>query len=101
MGTYNTLDAEMACPRCGETSRMEIDLYFGYRRLLRYHLGSKYTWDIGKSVKNGGRPDNGTMLGEGYAECPVCTRDFFVNVTVVEDVLTSVAPDTSRPGYKD
>ena len=89
----------MICPRCGVRSFQDIDLHFGYRDQSTYHVGDTYAWISRKAVQNGGRPDNGTMDGEGYAECPVCHKDFFVIVHLRDDVIESVEPDPERPGY--
>jgi hypothetical protein len=75
---------------------MTVGLYFGYRDQLAYMLGDKYRWRTGRSVKNGGRPPDGDMEGEGYVECPLCRKDFFVIVHLRSDVLQSVEPDTDK-----
>ena len=99
MGIYNTLFHEMMCPRCGSSASMEIDLFFGLRDLIRYDIGDQYQWRPRKIYKNGGRPEGGDCDGEGYAQCPVCERDFFLEVKIRADVLVGVEPDLSKEPY--
>jgi DNA-directed RNA polymerase subunit RPC12/RpoP len=99
MGIYNILHTDICCPRCGEESMMEIDLYFGYRNLIEYRIGDKVEWFPRKAVHNGGRPETGNLDGEGYVECPRCKRDFFVLVHVRGDVIESVEADRARKAY--
>lgn len=100
MGAYNRLKAQMQCPRCQQGTEMEIDCYFGYVAEMReVSLGEIYPWVERKAVQNGGRPEGGTLDGEGYTECPLCGKDFFVIVRVRGDVLASVEPDLSKPPY--
>jgi hypothetical protein len=89
----------MTCPRCGQRADVEVDLYFGDVTLDHYRLGDTYRWRPRKQVKNGGRPEGGDLDGEGYAECPLCGKDFFVIVRVRGDVLEGVTVDADRPGY--
>jgi hypothetical protein len=97
MSSYNTLETEFKCPRCGTLSEMEIDLYFGFRSQIVYHLGDTVKWLNLTSVKDGGRPENGN--GEGYGECSICMKDFFTLVTVRGDFIVSIEVDTKKKGY--
>lgn len=100
MGTYNKLNAIITCPHCGENAPVEIEIRFGDTRQMQdYSLGDSYAWLVGKSVQNGGRPAGGSMDGEGYTVCPQCQRDFFVKVSIFEDVITAVEPAEEKPGY--
>jgi len=99
MALYNRLTTIMRCPRCGNEAEMIIDLYFGCTDLLDYRLGDLYRWVPRKIPKNGGRPEGGNLNGEGYTECPVCHRDFFVIVHVRDDKLISVEPDLEKTPY--
>ena len=99
VGIYNCLPAEIKCPRCGVTGRVVIDLYFGLRNLIDYQLGDTVEWRPGKSVQKGGQPHEGTMDGEGYAECPECGKDYFLLVHVRNDKIVSVSPDPNRAPY--
>ncbi len=63
-------------------------------------LGDKYPWTKGsKSVKNGGRPEQGNYEGEGYTECPSCKKDFWVKAIVEKDVLVSIQVDNEKEPY--
>lgn len=79
---------------------MDIEIFFGYKGLLSYHIGDKVQWNIGKSLKNGGRPKDGNIDDDGYTECPKCYKDFFVTVHVTSDIITAVAPNLKKQGFK-
>ena len=96
MGIYNTLWHELTCPRCGASTRVEVDIYCGFCDLIQYEIGDRYQWRPGKSPKNGGRPAAGDCDAEGYAECPLCKRDFFLAVQIRADILVAVELDLSK-----
>jgi endogenous inhibitor of DNA gyrase (YacG/DUF329 family) len=97
MGTYNYLHAEISCPFCGKTSSTEIDLHFGETIYMKtFTLGDEYSWVPRKAAQNGGRPPEGTMDGEGYAECPECHKGYYVKVTVRNDRIESVSADQEK-----
>jgi DNA-directed RNA polymerase subunit RPC12/RpoP len=99
MSTHNRLNALVKCSRCGCFVEAEIECYFGFSNLNSYKIGDKYDWRPRKSVKNGGRPEDGNIEGEGYAECPSCGKDFFVKVIVRDDIIQSIQPDLSKKSY--
>ncbi len=96
MAAFNQLSAHLRCSRCGREADVIVDLYFGLRDQRDYKLGDTYLWQDGKSVKNGGRPPEGNLDGEGYVVCPHCERDSFVVVSVRGDILESARPDTEK-----
>jgi hypothetical protein len=101
MGTYNYLFKEITCPFCEKSSSTEIDLHFGNTVFMKtFALGDEYTWVPRKAVQNGGRPIDGNMDGEGYAECPECGQGYYVKVTVRDDRIIRVMPDETRSGVK-
>lgn len=100
MGLYNTLRTDMTCPHCGQADEMEIDLYFGdTRNLSQFKMDDLYLWLPDQVVERGGRPPDGSLDGEGYAECPHCGRDFFVDVLIRADRISGVRANLSKPGY--
>lgn len=100
MGVYNILRAEIECPRCGQIAEQEVDLYFGYRNeMLEFKIGDEYLWCLGKEIKNGGRPENGNIDGEGYVECNVCKKDFFVKISIRNDVIENIKFDSTKKPY--
>ncbi len=99
MAAYNKLITSMICPRCGQESEFEIEFRFGLASQMLYHMGEKVQWRARKAVQNGGRPDKGTMTGEGYAVCPKCGKDFFVDIAIRADTLEAVAPNPSKRPY--
>jgi hypothetical protein len=103
MGTYNILKTKIECPRCEQIAEQEIDLHFGYtNEMLEFNLGGKYLWCAEREFQNGGRPENGSIDGEGYVVCELCKRDFFVKVLVRNDVIESIEFDsTKKPYLKD
>jgi uncharacterized protein (UPF0212 family) len=103
MGTYNTLIAPLICPRCGaELEAAEVNCYFGNTSyMIELRIGDEYPWRGARAVHNGGRPAGGDIDGEGYVECPSCSKDFFVRVQVRADRITGLSPEPDRPGYID
>jgi hypothetical protein len=100
MGTYNRLQTATKCPRCVVLSEAIVDCHFGdTSHMVDLTIGDTYPWRPGKAVQNGGRPDQGNIDGEGYAECPSCRKDFFVKVIVRHDRIGGVETDASRSGY--
>jgi hypothetical protein len=67
--------------------------------MLVLKLGDRYPWVPRKQPQNGGRPEGGSLAGEGYMECPHCHKDSFLRVIVRDDVITAVEPDRDRHGY--
>lgn len=99
MALYNILRCTLKCPRCGQEGVTDVDFRFGHLNLEDYSLGDQIRWEDGKKPPRG-RPSGGNYLGEGYSECSGCSLDFWVMITVSDDVIKSVQPDPSRKGYK-
>lgn len=98
MSTHNIILAEVVCPRCGGVVR-EIEGFVGLGELREYRIGDRIQWAPRKSPQHAGRPPDGNVDAEGYGVCPRCGKDFFLVLRVRNDVLESVAPDPSKPGY--
>jgi hypothetical protein len=78
----------------------QVDLYFGYaNEMLEFNLNDEYIWRSEKAARNGGKPENGNIDGEGYVECGICGKDFFVNVVVRNDIIKTVRIDSKKKGY--
>lgn len=100
MGSYNVLQTSVLCARCDSQVETAVECHFGYTgEMTGLRIGDRYPWATGKQPQNGGRPDGGTVHGEGYMECPRCHKDAFLRVIVCEDVILGVEPDASRSGY--
>jgi hypothetical protein len=100
MGTYNLLQVRMPCPRCQQLANVELEIHLGDTRgMEKYSIGDRYQWLPNQAVQNGGRPENGNIDGEGYGECPLCDRDFFVKVLIRNDVIQGVEPDFEKHPY--
>jgi hypothetical protein len=96
MGMYNTLYTTVRCPRCGNTSNMDIDCYFGRLDFIQYSIGDQVSWSEKDLWRGGGRPESGNHDGEGYTECAQCRKDFFVRVIIRDDTILAVVPDHSK-----
>ena len=99
MSAYNILNTVLECPRCGNMADMEIELYTGKRNQTRYLIGDIYTWEDRRQPQNGGRPKDGSCLADGYVECPICHRDFWVSVAITDDRIASVSVNLSREPF--
>lgn len=80
---------------------MEAQTTSGVLNLLEYKIGDPMSWTRKVSLKKGGRPQDGNMDGEGYVECPSCTRDYFLVVEIRNDRIAAVRVDDSKPGYME
>lgn len=79
---------------------MEIEIKFGdTSNMLRLKPKDHYPWKQGKAARNGGRPEGGNLDGEGYAECPNCSKDSFFVVVIRKDVIIDAHPDAEKHGY--
>lgn len=78
---------------------MEADFRFGLRDLTRYRIGDKLHWD-GMGVKTPQtRPDGGNYDDEAYVVCPHCERDFWLIVSVREDIIVGATIDSTKQPY--
>jgi hypothetical protein len=99
MALFNYLSLIIRCPRCGAEAEMEAEFRFGLRELAHYRIGDQLRWD-GIGVKTPAkRPDQGNYDGEAYVVCPLCKRDFWLVVSVQEDVIVSAAVDSTKQPY--
>jgi hypothetical protein len=99
MSLYNYLLLTTTCPRCGAEGEMEAEFRFGYRNLTYYRLGDSLLWD-GMGIKNPReRPAGGDYDDEAYVVCPFCERDFWLRVSVRNDLITSASVDSTREPY--
>jgi len=85
---------------------MEIEFRFGYRNQIHYRLGDKIDWGQDKVVWEpyytlgcGIRPENGNYIGEGYVECELCHRDYFVDIIIENDIIVAVKYRPDKKGY--
>lgn len=99
MAVFNYLLLKIICPRCGVKEEMEAEFRFGLRELIHYHIGDQLRWD-GMGVKTPEtRPDKGNYDDEAYVVCPHCERDFWLTVSVRNDIITSAVVDTTKQPY--
>ena len=84
MGTYNTAETGLQCPRCGhDAEKVEVELFFGdTSHMTTIEIGGLYPFYSRKSEKNGGLPSADWIVGGGYAVCGTCGRDFFCDALV-------------------
>ncbi len=67
--------------------------------MVALKIGDRYPWLLSQQLQNGGRPEHGTVDGEGYMECSQCHKDSFFRVLVRDDIIVGVEPDAQKPGY--
>lgn len=101
MSLYNHVVATVACPACHRESERKVQGWFGLREMATYRVGDQVRWAKRDSVKSGGRPEGGHLEAEGYVVCEACHRDFFLVISIGDDVVTGVRIDESRSGYRD
>lgn len=91
MGAFNTVTAEVPCPKCRARSVLEIQFRFGATWQYRYSLGQTLLWgknDIGDEGRDA------AVLGIVVGPCPTCgfDDDWDVVVVVRTGALTEIAP---------
>jgi hypothetical protein len=91
------LSVQMLCPRCKEEQNLEIKLPFGCIGERHYQIGDKVEWQPGRLPQKGGRSDDGNLVEEVWSWCPTCRRDFWLIVSVREDIIEKAEVDSSRP----
>jgi uncharacterized protein (UPF0212 family) len=97
MGLYNRVVGSLTCPRCGAMVEAEVETHLGYMHdVLTLRVGDRYPWNHPAMPSE--CPAAGSAVGDGYAVCPACGRDFFVRVVVEDDVVRRLEPDRGRPG---
>ncbi len=99
MAMFNFLMLTIICPRCGVESEMEADFRFGLRDLTYYRVGDRLRWD-GKGVRTPEtRPENGNYDDDAYVVCPHCERDFWLTVSVRQDIIVRATVNTTKQPY--
>jgi hypothetical protein len=99
MAMFNYLILNITCPRCGVEAEMEAEFRFGLRDLTHYRLGDRLRWD-GMGVKTPAtRPQEGNYNDEAYTVCPHCERDFWLAVSVRQDIIVRAAVNPSKQPY--
>ncbi len=103
MSLYNILSCDLNCPFCKKNSMHEVEFKFGFiGGMDEYKIGENLNWgDVNKRSNRNPkfRPDGGNYIGEGYTVCNICGRDFFVTISIVHDVISTVVYDPSKKGY--
>ncbi|MFN0019119.1 MAG: hypothetical protein ACKVP0_12720 [Pirellulaceae bacterium] len=80
---------------------MAVDLYFGdTSNCSNLSLGKPYPFHPQTAVHNRGFPPNGNTDGEGYTECPLCDKDFFVKALIRDGILTGIEFDPNIAPHK-
>jgi hypothetical protein len=92
MGSYNELYVTgLRCPRCGEITTREIDFREGHISLYGYHVGDEIFERDGEAIPP-------TREVEGYTDCSVCNKDFWVKIKLRESTIIGWELDLDRPG---
>lgn len=99
MSLYNILFLTITCPRCGTEAKVEAEFRFGLRDLSNYRLGDKLPWDGPGTKTPEQRPEGGNYNDEAYVVCPHCERDFWLTVSVRNDVIISAIIDNTKQPY--
>jgi hypothetical protein len=99
MSGYNLLKATLGCPHCGSVVPVNVEFRFGLLEFREYEVGEALEWGTRGLRYPRVRPAGGRFTGDGYVECPVCGRDYWVSIDVSADVIQSVRVIVDRPGY--
>ena len=99
MGMFNYLLLTITCPRCGIKAEMEAEFRFGLMDLTRYRIGDQIHWDGQGTKIPQTRSEDGNYNNEAYVVCPDCNRDFWVNVSVRNDVIMNATVNETKQPY--
>jgi hypothetical protein len=80
VGLYNVLLVDLECPQCQWRGEFEVEFKIGLLAVSTYRIGETLSWPGGQRDKPLRRPAGGNLDGEGYAECPNCGKDFWVDI---------------------
>jgi len=89
MGAFNTVAAELHCPRCGTSSEVRVQFRYGRTWQLAYSVGDTLEWG-GNDVGDRATP---RVVVEGVVEeaCPHCGfDDWDAHVFVEMGLITRV-----------
>ena len=90
----------MRCPFCNSLNEIEVEAKIGVLSQMDYKIGDKIIWANGGKASKGKRPTDGNFFtDDGYAECDICNRDFWVDIDIQNDVITKVSANEKK-GYK-
>jgi hypothetical protein len=99
MAMFNYLALNIICPRCGVETEMEADFRFGLRDLTYYRIGDRLRWD-GMGVRTPeARPEEGNYDDEAHVVCPHCKRDFWLAVSIRQDIIVRAMVDPTKQPY--
>jgi hypothetical protein len=90
MGAFNTVIAEVVCPKCRKWSEFQIQFKYGNTWQHAYRIGEKLQWggnDIGLPGKNKVKVES---IGGPCPQCGIDAIEF--DVIVEADIITGVVP---------
>jgi hypothetical protein len=100
VGFFNVLWArDIGCPLCHQRADFRIEHKFGVIEQFEFEIGDEVKWFGHRASIPKDKPVFSRWCGEGYAECLLCEKDFFVSVIVEEGKFKEVLWDVSRRGY--
>lgn len=97
MSAFNKLVISTECPNCKTYTCFEAEFKFGFTKLDTYAVGEKIQW--GKKGVGHSRPKDGNYIGDGYIECPICHKDFWINIFVIDDKISYFQINLNKAGY--
>lgn len=98
MGSFNTVEAEVSCPRCRQCVSMAVQFKFGDIRQYEYRIGDRL---ILNEREDSWAPGS-VVLAEGVGgPCPECAAEFLdFDVRVSRGVLDAVLPHSPDVAYR-
>lgn len=77
MGMFNVLEFDGKCPKCNKVSHLEAEFKLGHLEMRNYTIGDKL-----KLTYGGHWSKSLNAEIEGYVECELCEKDFWVLIQI-------------------
>jgi hypothetical protein len=94
VSAFNVVDANIACPRCGQTVPHRVQFKYGARYNFKYRVGDTVKW----GMNDWGRPGRARVVLRGYGErCPNCgAHGEYFEIWLASDVIERVVADSGQ-----
>jgi transcription elongation factor Elf1 len=93
---YNELRSEFACPHCGRTGTVDVQLTYGNLYGHVYEVGDAIIWG---RTQVGDRAEKRVAV-EGIGACGTCGAECLFDILVEAGIISSVRVSTGEHDYR-